>query len=76
VVSEYDIDWRIEVDLFSQGRTGTSVVNNNGQPFHTTSSIAAETNLLLVRRRHPDQRPTHRLPRLTEILFAGPTNAT
>ena len=42
VVSKYDVDWRVEVDLSSQGRTGTVVVDDNGQPFHTSSSANAE----------------------------------
>jgi hypothetical protein len=42
VVSKFDVDWRVEIDWSSQGRTGTFVVDDNGQPFHTTSSASAE----------------------------------
>jgi hypothetical protein len=42
VVSRYDIDWRIEVDWSSQGQTGTVTVDDNGQPFHTSSTSNAE----------------------------------
>ncbi|TBL33405.1 hypothetical protein EYA84_17370 [Verrucosispora sp. SN26_14.1] len=41
VVSKYDIDWRIELDWSSQGRVGTLVIDDGGQPFHTTSTSEA-----------------------------------
>ncbi|MFB9852835.1 hypothetical protein ACFFMR_20885 [Micromonospora andamanensis] len=41
VVSKYDVDWRIELDWSSQGRVGTMVIDDEGRPFHTTSSSEA-----------------------------------
>ncbi|MER5434600.1 helix-turn-helix transcriptional regulator [Streptomyces sp. NPDC002588] len=33
----YDARWYLELDWFSQGRTGTIRIDDHGRPFHTTS---------------------------------------
>ncbi|MBN6035239.1 hypothetical protein [Amycolatopsis sp. 195334CR] len=38
-----DCDWVVELSWSSQGRTGTTTIDNNGAPFRTTSTANAPT---------------------------------
>jgi hypothetical protein len=39
---KYDTDWVVDLSWSSSGKTGTLVVDNNGKPFRTSSTVNAQ----------------------------------